>query len=75
MFPTASKLPLVLERGEEFSILHFFDDFYSDAAGDVDASQRQDLQREIACLGTVDGGPEVERFDADSGKISPSRGE
>src|SRR5579871_108960 len=59
------EMPFVFEGLEEAAVLHFFDDFDGDAAGDVDAAEREDFQREIAGFGAVNVGPEVECFDAD----------
>src|SRR5712692_9511849 len=56
----AFEFPLVLEGVEENSVFHFFENFDGDAAGDVDAAERQNFQREISGFGAVDGGPEIQ---------------
>src|SRR5216684_2252669 len=42
----AFEFPLVLEGVEENSVFHFFENFDGDAAGDVDAAERQNFRRE-----------------------------
>jgi len=58
-------MPFVFEGGEEGAVFHFFQDFYGDAAGYVDAADCEDFEGEIAGFGAVDVGPEVDGFDAD----------
>src|SRR6266446_4240000 len=62
----ALKFPLVLESVEESTVFHLFEDFDGDAAGDVNAAERQNFQREIPCLGTIDGSPEIQGIRADA---------
>src|SRR5579859_462538 len=45
------EMPFVLEGLEEAAVLHFFDDLDGDAAGNIDAAEREDFQREIAGFG------------------------
>src|SRR6266851_3972478 len=56
----AFEFPLVLEGVEENSVFHFFENFDGDAAGDVDAAERQNFQREISGFGAIDGGPKIQ---------------
>src|SRR5256885_7466384 len=56
----ALPISFVLEGVEENAVFHFFEDFYGDAAGDVNAAERQDFQGEISGFGAVDGGPRSE---------------
>src|SRR5437879_8946208 len=44
----AFELPFVLESVKENAVFHFFENFNGDAAGNVEASERKDLQREIS---------------------------
>src|SRR5712675_968374 len=62
----AFEFPLVLERMEEGAVLHFLEDFDGDAASDIDAAKCQNFQGEVAGLGTVDGGPEIQSVRADA---------
>src|SRR5260370_36459352 len=61
----AFEFPLVLEGVKENAIFHFFQDFYGDAAGDVDTTERENFQGEISGFGAVDGGPEIQRIGTD----------
>src|SRR5882762_11174210 len=42
----AFEFPFVLEGMEESAVFHFFEDFYGDAAGNVNAAERQDFRSE-----------------------------
>src|SRR6266446_2185644 len=55
----AFEFPLVLEGVEKGVVFHFFEDFDGDAAGNVDATERQDFQRQIPCFRAIDGGPKI----------------
>jgi len=56
----AFEFPLVLEGVEENAVFHFFENFDGDAAGNVEAAERQNFQSEISGFSTIDGGPEIE---------------
>src|SRR5712691_3693647 len=62
----AFEFPFVLEGVKENSVFHFFENLDGDAAGDVDAAERQNFQREISGFGTIDGGPEIQGVRADA---------
>src|SRR5580765_5597791 len=66
------KVPFVLERIEEGAVLHFLEDFDGDAAGYVNAAERQHFQREIACFRAIDVSPEIESFHADGASLVQS---
>src|SRR5260221_7582617 len=53
------------ERAEKSSVLHFFQNFNGNATGDVSSAERQNFQREVASFGTINVGPEIQRFHAD----------
>src|SRR6266478_924187 len=55
----AFESPLVLEGVEKGAVFHFFEDFDGDAAGNVDAAERQNFQRQIPCFRAIDGGPKI----------------
>src|SRR5215475_2907658 len=61
----AFEVPLVFESLKETAIFHFFKDFDGDAAGDINAAEGENFEREIAGFGAVNIGPEVEGFDTD----------
>src|SRR5229473_167230 len=56
----AFEFPLVLEGVEESAVFHFFEDFDGDAAGDVNATESENLEGEISGFGAVDGGPKIQ---------------
>src|SRR5438477_6337324 len=62
----AFEFPLVLKSVEEGAVFHFFQDFDGNAAGDVNATERQNFQREIPCLGAVNCRPEIQCIRADT---------
>ncbi len=58
------EMPFVLEGVEERSVFHFFQNFYGDAAGYVDAAQGEHFEGEVTSFGAVDVGPQVDGCDA-----------
>src|SRR5260370_29970909 len=70
----AFEFPLVLEGVKENAIFHFFQDFYGDAAGDVDTTERENFQGEISGFGAVDGGPEIQRIGTDPARFVQAAG-
>ena len=57
-------MPFVLEGREECAVFHFLENFDGDASGDVNATERKDLQSEIASFRTVDVSPQIDGFHA-----------
>src|SRR5438445_13145917 len=62
----ALKFPFVLEGVKESAVFHFFKNCYGDAAGDVNAAERQHFQGEIPGFGAIDGSPEIQGVRADA---------
>src|SRR6266403_1957797 len=60
------KFPLIFESVEKGPVLYFLENFHGDAAGDVDATEREDFQRQIPGLRAIDGGPEIQSVRTDT---------
>ena len=55
------------------AVLHFFEDFDGDAAGNVDTAERENFQREIPRFRAIDGGPKIQGVGTDAaGLVQPA---
>src|SRR5260370_3796845 len=60
------EFPFVLEGVEESAVFHFFQNFYSDAASDVNAAEGEHFEGEISCFVAIAGAPEIQGGGADA---------
>src|SRR5882724_1960067 len=62
----AFEFPLILEGVEKGAVFYLLENFHGDAAGNVDATERENFQRQIPGLRAIDGGPEIQRVGTDT---------
>ncbi len=63
-------MPFVLKGVEEGAVFHFFQNFYRNAAGNVDTTQGQDFKGKVASFSAVDVGPQVDGCDANRASLA-----
>ena len=62
-------MPFVLKGVEEGAVFHFFQNFYRNAAGNVDTTQGEDFKGKVASFSAVDVGPQVDGCDANRASL------
>lgn len=70
----AFEFPFVAKGFEEGAVFDFFNDFDRDAAGNIDATERENFKSEVAGFCAIDGGPEIQSVGANGalfGKPKP----
>src|SRR5208337_2558544 len=69
-------LPLILERIEKRSVLHFLENLHRNPAGNVNSVEGHHLQRKVTRLRSIHGGPQIERIHANGAAlIQPALGD